>query len=120
VKEIARQVKEISISECKSRSLSAAATSGSDSPPVIAGWIATTADYMACSPPQQRPRAGQSQLEQSGVITPFRRQSKCKNVAEALHPAPRHPASRPEARRHFLAGTGHPYFSTDTTPRCGE
>jgi uridylate kinase len=75
----------------------------------------TTADYMGMLATVINGLALQSQLEQSGVITRVQTAIEMQNVAEPfiLRRAIRHL----ELKRVviFVAGTGHPYFSTDTT-----
>ena len=75
----------------------------------------TTADYMGMLATVINGLALQSQLEQSGVVTRVQTAIEMKNVAE--------PFILRRAMRHlelgrvviFVAGTGNPYFSTDTT-----
>src|SRR6266571_1339171 len=93
-------------SGCRLRSSSEAAISGMDR---------TTADYMGMLATVINGMALQSQLEQIGVATRVQTAIEMKNVAE--------PFIFRRAIRHlelgrvviFVAGTGNPYFSTDTT-----
>jgi uridylate kinase len=79
------------------------------------GMDRTTADYMGMLATVINGLALQSQLEQTGVITRVQTAIEMQNVAE--------PFILRRAIRHleqgrvviFVAGTGHPYFSTDTT-----
>src|ERR1044071_327257 len=79
------------------------------------GMDRTTADYMGMLATVINGLALQSELEQSGVITRVQTAIEMQNVAEPfiLRRAIRHL----ELKRVviFVAGTGHPYFSTDTT-----
>ena len=75
----------------------------------------TTADYMGMLATVINGLALQSELEQSGVVTRVQTAIEMQNVAE--------PFILRRAIRHleqgrvviFVAGTGNPYFSTDTT-----
>ncbi len=79
------------------------------------GMERTTADYMGMLATVINGMALQSQLEQLGVNTRVQTAIEMKNVAE--------PFIRRRAIRHlelrrvviFVAGTGNPFFSTDTT-----
>src|SRR5437588_8052793 len=79
------------------------------------GMDRTTADYMGMLATVINGMALQSQLEQLGVLTRVQTAIEMKNVAE--------PFIRRRAMRHlelgrvviFVAGTGNPFFSTDTT-----
>jgi uridylate kinase len=79
------------------------------------GMDRTTADYMGMLATVINGLALQSQLEQSGVVTRVQTAIEMQNVAE--------PFILRRAIRHlergrvviFVAGTGSPYFSTDTT-----
>ncbi|MEI6352135.1 MAG: UMP kinase [Verrucomicrobiota bacterium] len=79
------------------------------------GMERTTADYMGMLATVINGMALQSSLEQIGVSTRVQTAIEMKNVAE--------PFIRRRAMRHleqgrvviFVAGTGNPYFSTDTT-----
>ncbi len=79
------------------------------------GMERTTADYMGMLATVINGMALQSQLEQIGVMTRVQTAIKMENVAE--------PFIRRRAMRHlelgrvviFVAGTGNPFFSTDTT-----
>ena len=80
-----------------------------------AGMDRVTADHMGMLATVINGLALQSQLEQTGVITRVQTAIEMQNVAE--------PFILRRAIRHleqgrvviFVAGTGHPYFSTDTT-----
>ncbi len=79
------------------------------------GMERTTADYMGMLATVINGMALQSGLEQAGVTTRVQTAIEMKNVAE--------PFIRRRAMRHmelgrvviFVAGTGNPFFSTDTT-----
>ncbi len=79
------------------------------------GMDRTTADYMGMLATVINGLALQSELEQSGVLTRVQTAIEMQNVAE--------PFILRRAIRHleqgrvviFVAGTGNPYFSTDTT-----
>ena len=79
------------------------------------GMDRTTADYMGMLATVINGMALQSELEQSGITTRVQTAIEMKNVAE--------PFILRRAIRHlelgrvviFVAGTGNPYFSTDTT-----
>ena len=99
----------------KSRSSSAVATSGAGSPPAIAEWTARRRITWACSPPSSTASRCKVSSKQSGVVTRVQTAIEMQNVAE--------PFILRRAIRHleqgrvviFVAGTGNPYFSTDTT-----
>ncbi len=79
------------------------------------GMDRTTADYMGMLATVINGLALQNQLEQSGVVTRVQTAIEMQNIAE--------PFILRRAIRHlergrvviFVAGTGNPYFSTDTT-----
>ncbi len=79
------------------------------------GMERTTADYMGMLATVINGLALQSQLEQSGLVTRVQTAIHMENIAE--------PFIRRRAIRHleqgrvviFVAGTGNPFFSTDTT-----
>ncbi len=79
------------------------------------GMDRTTADYMGMLATVINGMAIQSQLEQIGVETRVQTAIEMKNVAEPfiLRRAIGH--LREKRVVVFVAGTGHPYFSTDTT-----
>ncbi len=79
------------------------------------GMDRTTADYMGMLATVINGMALQSQLEQIGVETRVQTAIEMKNVAEPF--ILRRAIGHLQARRVvvFVAGTGHPYFSTDTT-----
>lgn len=79
------------------------------------GMDRTTADYMGMLATVINGMAIQSALEQLGVETRVQTAIEMKNVAEPF--ILRRAVSHLQAGRVvvFVAGTGHPYFSTDTT-----
>ncbi|MBA3608046.1 MAG: UMP kinase [Verrucomicrobiota bacterium] len=79
------------------------------------GMDRTTADYMGMLATVINGLALQSELEQSGVITRVQTAIEMQNVAEPfiLRRAVRHLEQGRVVI--FVAGTGNPYFSTDTT-----
>ncbi len=79
------------------------------------GMDRTTADYMGMLATVINGMALQSTLEQIGVITRVQTAIEMKNVAEPfiLRRATAHLAQNRVVI--FVAGTGNPYFSTDTT-----
>ena len=79
------------------------------------GMDRTTADYMGMLATVINGMAIQSQLEQLGIETRVQTAIEMKNVAEPF--ILRRAVGHLRAGRVvvFVAGTGHPYFSTDTT-----
>src|SRR6059058_954206 len=79
------------------------------------GMDRTTADYMGMLATVINGLALQSQLEESGVVTRVQTAIEMQNVAEPfiLRRAVRHLEQGRVVI--FVAGTGNPYFSTDTT-----
>ncbi len=115
VKEIARQVKEISALDIQISIVIGGGNIWRGLAASHRGMDRTTADYMGMLATVINGLALQSQLEQSGVDTRVQTAIEMQNVAE--------PFILRRAIRHlergrvviFVAGTGSPYFSTDTT-----
>ena len=104
----------LSTSVCSSASSSAAGTSSAGSKPAPAVWTGPSADYMGMLATVINSLALQSALEHRDVVTRVQTAIEMKAVAE--------PFIQRRAIRHlekgrvviFGAGTGNPYFTTDT------
>jgi uridylate kinase len=115
VKEIARQVQEISTLNIQISIVIGGGNIWRGLAASHRGMDRTTADYMGMLATVINGLALQSQLEMSGVVTRVQTAIEMQNVAE--------PFILRRAIRHlergrvviFVAGTGNPYFSTDTT-----
>jgi uridylate kinase len=115
VKEIARQVKEVFELNVEIAIVIGGGNIWRGLAASHRGMDRTTADYMGMLATVINGLALQSELEQSGVVTRVQTAIEMQNVAE--------PFILRRAVRHlehgrvviFVAGTGNPYFSTDTT-----
>ena len=115
VKEIARQVKEVFELKVQIAIVIGGGNIWRGLAASHRGMDRTTADYMGMLATVINGLALQSELEQSGVVTRVQTAIEMQNVAE--------PFILRRAIRHlelgrvviFVAGTGNPYFSTDTT-----
>ena len=115
VKEIARQVKEVFELKVQIAIVIGGGNIWRGLAASHRGMDRTTADYMGMLATVINGLALQSELEQSGVVTRVQTAIEMQNIAE--------PFILRRAVRHlelgrvviFVAGTGNPYFSTDTT-----
>ena len=81
-----------------------------------AAWTAPGPTTWACSPPSSTPSRSATPSRRIGQPTRVQTAITMSQVAEPYIPLPRHPPPRegPD-RRSSRAGTGNPYFTTDTT-----
>ncbi|HXA09330.1 MAG TPA: UMP kinase [Chthoniobacterales bacterium] len=115
VREIAERIKEVNQLGVQIAIVIGGGNIWRGSSAAVRGMDRTTADYMGMLATVINGLALQSELEQSGVITRVQTAIEMQNVAE--------PFILRRAIRHleqgrvviFVAGTGNPYFSTDTT-----
>ena len=115
VREIAERIKEVNQLGVQIAIVIGGGNIWRGSSAAVKGMDRTTADYMGMLATVINGMALQSQLEQIGVATRVQTAIEMKNVAE--------PFIFRRAIRHlelgrvviFVAGTGNPYFSTDTT-----
>jgi uridylate kinase len=115
VKEIARQVKEVYDLGVELSIVVGGGNIWRGLPASNRGMDRTTADYMGMLATVINGLALQSEIEQSGVPSRVQTAIEMQNVAEPfiLRRAIRHLENRRVVI--FVAGTGNPYFSTDTT-----